>query len=305
MSVIVRSVFFTLIIQFCLLGIIGDVSGKVAIKVLDADTKKAIAYPTVREGKIIIAIGDSMGLTHLHDTFLGKTVTIHCLGYKEAQHLVNLPETIVELKESNYQLNQLIVKPKLSNSCSQLIGCLEDKVNGTFHFKKGAIVAVKVNLNSKEYFKHFSDAFIEQVAFYVTELGHPNSSFRVRVFEVDSIGKPGKDLLNSNVIYHGVDSIRQWVVVDIGKHIIKVPPSGIFVGMEWLTESDIKPYELSGGREKFDGQVLGGTWSSGKSSTYIKTRNGNWLSGMAGMPKKGKQLNAMIKAKVRIYNCEP
>jgi len=100
--------------------------------------------------------------------------------------------------------------------------------------------------------------FLEEVEvrFFSTNLkGKRNSKFRLRVLEVDEEGKPGRDLLTSNLIVERGNN-RFKTKIPMLKYRISIPEEGFFVAVEHLFIAENKYVEKKDYRVYRDNDTL-------------------------------------------------
>lgn len=298
MKLLVKKIVF--IIHF--VSILTAVKGTVLLQVVDAKTKIGIPYYNVILNDNLLLISDSLGIANIDDSIIGKRILISCLGYIDSSIIISSNINLVELQNSTTQLQEVEI---ISSACEvkkQIVGCLSENLNGSYYFRKGAIVGLHVNARRVD-FRKGNVVLLEKVSFFITDEGVSNSNFRIRVLAFDSTNTPSIDMLNDNVIANSGNR-KGWVDVDVSKYNIRVPENGLIIGMEWINDTQVLSYQKSFGGivENYEGQVLGGTWKTKDAKTWIKTSAGwNIDSGMKTI-KFVKTLNAMIRANVLVVN---
>ena len=147
--------------------------------------------------------------------------------------------------------------------------------------------------------KNGNKGYISKVKFFITDKGFPDTPFRVRVYEADSIsGRPGREILKKSIIASGTTG-NEWVIVDLLNQGIKIPKNGFFIAMEWLPISKEKEYQNLL-HPTAGGQGLGAIRESKAGSlTWIRGFLTDW--GKAPIYYKNNYLNALIAADLLIY----
>ena len=74
---------------------------------------------------------------------------------------------------------------------------------------------------------------LEDVFFYITKDGIPNSKFKVHVYNMNDQFMPGEELLDSTVILHAKKG-NEWVKADLSSRHILIG-RGVFISIEWLS----------------------------------------------------------------------
>lgn len=278
---------------------------EIVIKVLDNQSDVGVPFSIIIYNNKQLFITDSVGLVTLNDSFLHKEITVRNLGYFETSCVVSTRSFIVKLEQKEVELNEFLITAKdvSTHFKEHHLGCKSNKSEGTYNFKKGAIVARYIE--SKGLLKSTrSRAYIKSVGFYITSQGYPNSSFRIRVFSVDSSGFPSSDLLNHNVIVNANTIGGRWFDVSMMEYYIKIPREGFFVAMEWLKDDEIKSYmdQNTDSLRHFDGQVLGGVRDSRQAQTFVKSsRSGAWSIDEGGGSWFFRNLDAMVRADIVVF----
>lgn len=200
---------------------------------------KRLFFPTDSAGKFNITNRDIAS---------SDSVAFSCIGYQTIKMLVTdvannakiklLPQVnmLGEVKIDNAQPVYISVGSKVKSSklpVSQHVG--EDKAT----FMEGS-------KNAK--------GIIHSVGFYLSN-GHQGlkggdvtAPFRIRLFEVDSVGKPGKEITN-DIIIASAKKDDSWFDVDISSYHIHNPDSGFFAAFSLLS---IEYYKLKPGARTAD-----------------------------------------------------
>lgn len=141
--------------------------------------------------------------------------------------------------------------------------------------------------------------FIRSVWFFIPKSGKYRAPFRVRLYERDADGKPGRDLLRADLILRA--EREGWVKADLeGQHIL-VPGHGFVAAMEWINSGDRYRYEVEirGEKKSFYGQELGSVLQQDTPNTWIRLIGKDWIlddrspgNGTFGFR------NALIKAEI-------
>lgn len=228
-------------------------------RILDAKTLNTAPYSTLEiKGKGIGWVSDSMGNFILEipkDKISDNdTLLIRSLGFISAEVMVKniLTEKSIEfkLKPSIFQLDTIVVKPKNN---SFIKGVKNETTRADYGVK--AWMQIAVYMDNDEELK----AIIQNVSFFISSTGKPKTPFRIRFYEKQEDGSPGRDLTQESIIVIPKKGGYTWFKVDVSKHKILVPKEGYFVGMEWIF-TDKKYYydtEILGNKITSYGQCLG------------------------------------------------
>lgn len=244
-------------------------------------------------------VSDSNGYFDLEipDSLSHLDLIVKTLGYQ------NYVGKLSELAGDTMVIN---LKKKLSNlpvfeiSASRekkletaLVGSKKKKSNGGYLLIYGYEAALFFD-NKKG-----NKGYISKVKFFILKKGFPDTPFRVRVYEADSIsGRPGREILEESITASGTTG-NEWVIVDLLNQGIKIPKNGFFVAMEWLPISNEKEYQ-NRLHPTAGGQSLGATreFKAG-SLTWIRNFLNDWEK--APIYYNNKYLNVLIAADLLIY----
>ncbi len=147
--------------------------------------------------------------------------------------------------------------------------------------------------------------WIKSVSFYIDAEGHPETPFRVRIYDLNKEKNcPGNDILNENLIVSAKES--GWFTIDLTNYNIQIPIEGIFVIMEWINSGDKYFYEKEMPKKnengetvkvyrKFYGQVIGSVLRQPEMITWGLTLGNDWIPYKQYY--KG-YINAMIRTEI-------
>jgi len=225
-------------ILFSLL-LVSQLSGQEVLfegKVFDANTKEPIPYvnlsflntlkgtSTDEEGHFYIDISENLLKNQLH---------ISSLGYKDtiivAKQLFDSKK--FNMIEESYELDEVVVSDTLGNS---------DVLNpiGSYKLTSGfsssstpwvlALYFPNIGAEKKS---------VEKITVFLQKnqaFKRPSAKFRVRIYDVHPESKePNRDLLRKSLVLES-ESQKNYVSLDISTLNIKIPESGIYIGLEWL-----------------------------------------------------------------------
>jgi hypothetical protein len=210
-----------------------------------------------------------------------KFDTIKCkyLGYHSISKPVNefsfSNTNLLVFKKSSFSLATVFVKSKKQYvfGTTKILGAKRNKAKGKYYMGSGDMVGTHFKNNLKKV------AFINNAYFYITNEGFPDTKFRVRIYEADSLGMPLKELLDSNYFGQATSTGNEWVAVSLKDANIKFPPFGVIVAMEWLPLAKDKVTKMKYGNSEhvYEGQCLGGTFEFKYINSYHNTKNGSEL----------------------------
>lgn len=201
---------------------------------------KQVPYATIKCNSGVF-FSDSSGVFNLVIKSKEEVFAFSCVGFQglSISYEELLKKSQVELIEINYKLNEVIVSSNNKDNVVENLG--NDKVGvARFLPKPGFQYALYIS-NEKG-----KNGIIQSVSYFIRKPpgGDASGPFRVRLYTVDSISKePDKDLLNVNLIVHGIKDWA-WLTVDLKKYNLKFPKLGFFVAMETLPISDYKKGDL-------------------------------------------------------------
>lgn len=227
-------------------------------RVLNAQTLNNAPYSTLEiKGKGIGWVSDSTGSFTLEiprDRITeNDTLLVRSLGFYTSEVILKniLTEKTIEfkLKPSIFQLDSIVIKPKNN---SFLKGIYKESTKANYGVREWMQIAVY--MDNDEGLK----AIIQNVSFFISGEGKPKAPFRIRFYEQQEDGSPGRDLTQESIIVTPKKG-NAWFKVDVSKYKILVPKEGYFVAMEWIF-TDKKYYSetiILGNKVKSYGQLLG------------------------------------------------
>jgi hypothetical protein len=177
---------------------------------------------------------------------INDTLYISHLSYKNIvllkKDIDNLVNHTIYLTPKVIELTETIIRP--SKSEKYLLGYYKEK---TF-FKR---VGPGGNTDFSVYVNHLKNiskniGYINKLYFdlYVDIAEKTNSKVRIRVFSVGLDGLPKDDILNKEIIKK-IDRFTPNLRVDISNLNIIFPPEGVFIGLEFFCNFEIKNLKKS------------------------------------------------------------
>ena len=274
-------------------------------EIKDFKTGENLPYATIEIFTLKTGtITDKNGIFHFEITpnnLAYDTINFSYVGYETAKMSIAgfiQSEGIIRLKEKSVILGEIKVLPKKYSIVS--VGIKDKKPLGmqyanVFSGNKGNFIE-----NSKK-----EKGWIKSVSYYIYPDGYPTTPFRVRVYDVNENKKPGKDILNKNVVVSA--SGPGWFTVDLSEYNIPFPGEGVFVMMEWINsgdkyyfEKDVTVKGKNGQPEivkrKYYGQSLGTVSKKGGVVLWGNNLGNEWIP--YDFNYNGKYPNAMINAEI-------
>lgn len=273
--------------------------------ILDSNTNLPLPYATIelyslktgtiadKNGKFILEIASS--------DIESDTINFSYLGYKKVKISIKdylKSEQTIVLKENFVELEEVKVTPKKFTTA--ILGIKDKKSDrmqyaNVYNAKKGNFIE-----NMKKEF-----GWIKSVSYYIHPDGHPTTPFRIRIYEVDINKKPGKDILNENIVVSAEKA--GWFTIDISDYNVCFPKEGAYVMMEWINsgeefyfEKDVSIKGKDGQPEtvkrNYYGQSLGVVSKKGGVVLWGTTLGNDWIP--YDYNYKRRYPNAMINAEI-------
>lgn len=298
--------YFVLIILLLFIGYSFGQEALLKGTMVDEETNDALPYATIEISSLRTGtIANNRGVFELsvHSSNQNTdTVEFSYLGYGNRKlsiaDFLSLGDKKISLKPSQISLGEVVVMPQRYKTVE--LGILDKKpeskqVSNIFNSQIGNYIA-----NKKQQI-----SWIKSVSFYMDKEGHPETPFRVRIYDLDKDKNcPGKDLLTENLIV----TAKQpgWFTVDLTHYNIQFPVDGLFVMMEWINSGDKYFYktEMTRKNEKgetvkevreFYGQIIGSVLRRPEMITWGLRLGNDWLP---YTPFAKGYINAMIKAEI-------
>lgn len=283
------------------------------IKIIDNTNMQAVAYANVYTGdKKYGFISNEHGIIQLDlsEEVPDETLFVSCVGYKtdeiDLKNFKALAQDtiVVKLKKIDYELKEVtIIGNKSENYHIKKIGFTSKTKAGFGSFYAG------YGLQVARYFPNKikdQKVYLAAVSFFIKKDGFPRSKFRIRIYDVNSEGAPGNDLLVDNLIVSSAEKGNSWVSIDLTSQYIRVPQNGLFVAMEWLplTKDSIYHVKTTNSIIKGNGQVLGAVSFPPDAPDYTWTKDNlhNWMQRKnVGNVEFANIINAAIAIKYKIY----
>jgi hypothetical protein len=179
------------------------------------------------------------------------TMEISSLGYEKK--IIRISElripgiNKIELKNKVFSFKEVVIKPVKTKTF--LIGPTDKK---PWRYQVANIIGGQYG----RYFVNNSrkQGIVKTVSYYIYNLGHTNTPFRVRIYSADfQNNRPGEDLLKENVIVTNNNG-PGWFKVDLTKYRIQFPENGCYIMMEWIDSGDQYFYDWEATIKSKDGK---------------------------------------------------
>lgn len=241
--------FSTLLLLTVIFNAFGQISGKVFDQktgnplygvVLSSDDGK-IVYITDREGKFVLPENEGF-------------FDLSALGYRDTTIKINNGNVNhfweIGLIQKTYELPEVFISEKHPES---VIFSLDKRRLRTFSFL-GFSPTVSGSVKIGTMFRNQNSGVISTVSVYFTEVGLLTNYqlMRLRIFEINSEGKPGGDLLRSLVVLEPEET--GWYDIDLNEFHVHLPGTDFLVAVEFIqrrydesnTKSEIyaNPFEV-------------------------------------------------------------
>ena len=270
--------------------------------IIDAETKEPIPYATIMYGETGAGvISDYHGKFELEfDRQQTDTLKFISMGFKSkklATHKI-LDKNVIKvgLKKDLIPIPKVYVKG--SDYYNTLAGNTGITCFGALYMDThGQEVALYIKNKKKK------KGVIESLYFKLSSKGNIDAPFRIRIYQADSLGKPGKDILK-DILVVKPDSKQSWFEVDISSYDISFLQEGLFISMGGVFPNDFNFYfsdkdfdNLSKDNSPEDLNDL----SYGQRLCYnLKGKNNTWHKSLSHkwFQLNKQRFNVMIKTKV-------
>ena len=274
-------------------------------EIKDLKTGEPLPYATVEIYNLKTGtITDKNGIFQFEVTpnnLISDTINFSFVGYETTKMAINdflKSEKEIKLKGKTIELGEVRVIPKKYSITT--VG-IRDKsptskqYSNIFGTNKGNFIGNK----------KMKIGWFKSISYYIHQDGFPTSPFRVRIYQVGEHNKPGKDLLNENLVVSAPKA--GWIKIDISDYNIPFPKEGAFVTMEWINsgkefyfekESIVKDKngQAKTIQGKYYGQSLGVVSKKGGVVLWGSNLGNEWIP--YDFNYKGKYPNAMINAEI-------
>ena len=246
-------------------------------------TKTNLPYSSVAWNKDLGLVTDSSGKVGIPDISLIDSLVVESLGYEQKVfYRSEIPTTghlLVKLKPRIIELPEVVVW-KVKNLKEYGITVRKE---GYTYFKNATCTNFQMAVKIIGY---INPSKLESVSYYLSSSSQGSMPFRIRIYEINDQGLPGKDLLNENIIVHDYKK-GNWNSFYLSEYNIEIPGIGFFVAMEWMCDD----------LDKKNGLCIAGTDKINSSLTYFKNGASKWRD-FDSINKWSKPTNFLIKAKL-------
>ena len=206
-----------------------------------------------------------------------NSLVFYAVGYEKKELFIKSitkDSITIILEDKMNQLNEIVINSRRGKIKKGVLGKKNLKLNGNSFSIYGNEIAIFLeNENNKR------QTFLNEIFIFITSQGLPTTKFRVHVYSKDiDTGLPAIELTDSNIIVNATKG-NEWVSVNLSNKNIIIN-NGIFVSVEWVSglDNNKEMQILNKNQIKYNGQVLGLTWSYGlRSIIYFKNKfNRKW-----------------------------
>ncbi|WP_273276904.1 carboxypeptidase-like regulatory domain-containing protein [Maribacter polysiphoniae] len=169
----------------------------------------------------------------LPTSFLEKQVHISSLGYKDT---IVIAKNIFKVKRfgmvaESYELDEVVVSHSMGNSDVLNPISSYSLTSGFSSSSTPWVLALYFpNIGAQQ-------KYLEKVTVFFQKnnrFKRPTAKFRLRIYDVDQeTKKPQRDILRKSMVLES-DVEEDFVSIDLRSLNLKIPKSGIYVGVEWL-----------------------------------------------------------------------
>lgn len=208
--------------------------------VVESGTQAPVPYVSLSlpNGKLgILADHEGYFELKLDYTLSFDSLIVSCMGYYRDTLIVAPSKSkglFVDLRTRTYTLPEAVVRPEKYEAVS--LGNKKGTATGSIyldtHGQQSALfVQNKKNIEGR----------LSSIAYFLSKKGNTKAPFRVRVYNVDSAGKPGVDLIKDVIIVKPEES-KGWYKVDVSHEEIDFPAEGLFIAIEGVFPDDYDYY---------------------------------------------------------------
>lgn len=218
-------------------------------RLIDQVTNKSVPYVNIWvENEPFGTTSDEKGFFKLDKDYQSKDVIFSAIGYETKKVSWGSISSIVKLQPQVIELNEFVF-----NSNKEPI----EKITG--EFKKSRInkffgAGEKPNIWARFFpyqQTYLKTPYLKKVRVYSMS-ENANTKFNVRIYAIDSLGKPGKYLYDKNII--GIaEKGKKLTEIDLASFDIIMPEKGVFIAIEWFIIESNKYesyYKEKGSRKK-------------------------------------------------------
>jgi hypothetical protein len=156
-----------------------------------------------------------------------KVLVFSALGYESKKS--SSKNEIILLKPKVFELNEVVVSSAKKNKIIKVNGFKKEKIS--VYYGSGSqptIIAKKIE-PSEQINKH---PFLKEINF-LSRCQIKKAKIILRFYEVDPEGKPGIDLLDTNIVLE-IKKGKKNNRINLEKYKIRIPEDGLFIAFEWM-----------------------------------------------------------------------
>lgn len=203
-----------------------SISAQIKGVVKDSITGKPVPYVSIwveNENNGTTSEEDGTFVVNISEK--SKTLIFSALGYEKKK--IKASKAIeVNLKQTPYQLEEIVISKRKETKQVE-IGITKNEILEAFD--NGPRIAAKFFPYSPSYKR---TKYIKQVTIF-TDSRIENATIKIHFFSADSIGFPGKELIDKDFIVSVSKGVKK-TAFNVSKFNLRMPKNGIFVGFEKL-----------------------------------------------------------------------
>ncbi len=267
-------------------GVVRNAEGQPVVRCVVRPSNKAQPVLTDTDGHFMLQVDRGV-----------EALTFQSMGYETKTVAIKRDTIRVILDHKIMQLEDVVVATGKNKYYRQgILGKDKLKPFGICTGETGDEWAIFLDADSA---KH---GVLDQIFIYILRDGIPNARFQVHVYDIDTPGIPGRDLLDTILIAHA-NTGNEWVKVDVSS--MQVPVGmGIFISVEWVAgynnNMQLVMSRKYPAQPPFNGQVVAFTEGYHKRGSLMFRRNAledtAWEYMILGGETKKSVLNAMVYA---------
>ncbi|WP_028375876.1 carboxypeptidase-like regulatory domain-containing protein [Leeuwenhoekiella sp. MAR_2009_132] len=207
--------------------------------VIDAKTQQKIPFANLifsnyKIGTSANAKGDFKFT--ISEKLKNETVLVSCVGYnEEVVKAHELNEKPISLTQKTNELSEVTLYKMRLEKQKRINSFRGKQIVGLGNFSGGAYPSALARYYERP--RGFEDAcFIKEIEiqFYrILGKSSQQATFRLRILDVSQDGKPGRDLLDSDIIITKPEG-NQKLTFDLSAYKVNVPEAGFFVSVEHI-----------------------------------------------------------------------
>lgn len=191
-------------------------------------------------GKITGTIADQQGFFELNIPWTDDgldTLILSSMGYIKDTIVFNPDKKkifSIGMKQKVYPVEPVTIIPKVYENMA--LGNTKDRESGSLYLDThGQQTALFLKSRKNK------PGIITSVAYYLSKEGNTDAPFRVRIYSVDSIGMPGRDIIEDAIVVKP-ETGDGWYAINIEKLRIRIPEDGLFIAIEGVFPDDYEEY---------------------------------------------------------------